>query len=348
MLLPCRSRCQDKPRSRPSDISENSASEIATNLHQLSTRKDGLRRLEDELSRSVKPFNPDNSLEGVMSPPPLPNTSPVHLDKRTKDMLERKKNWIFMNPDEVAAGGPTSELFHLNEKEADGSEKKQLSPLEQFYEKITGRSRGVSGSNPAKGQGKKDDPLNPSAGRDPRLDPASQDDGNQQTSKEDQKRTAKKLFSADGAANVNRKATTANSSFDIFGLSKAEPVAWEIEAQKSRMDDYRKMLGLPPAPEASDYVASPLGKLSDLMRPTPTTTTTTPALTGLPSTGTTRPQDFGTQLGTINPFPSSSALQDIGSKSYNNSLGLSPALPKTPAPKVTPPIPTFTAPTRVF
>ena len=98
---------QGTPRPRRYiELTETNNAEILTNLNQLSTKKDGLRQLEDQL-RLLKSSSSHKSFEDRYSLPyvaPSPNVLP---NKTVKELLERK-NWA-LTPDELGMGLKSSD-----------------------------------------------------------------------------------------------------------------------------------------------------------------------------------------------------------------------------------------------
>src|SRR5512137_1118385 len=81
---------------RSIEFSAPRSDEVTTNLHQLTSKKNGLKQLEEDLYRPLQSFAPKSSLEGVVAPPVRPPSSSVIESKRVKELLERRKNWVFM------------------------------------------------------------------------------------------------------------------------------------------------------------------------------------------------------------------------------------------------------------
>src|SRR5437016_413772 len=102
----------EKKRARAIEFSDPQSNEATTNTNQATSRKDGLRQLEEEL---FQPFQslPKSSLDGIMPnlPGPRPTAQPVISNKRAKEMRERMKNWIFMAPEDQIKGLKPEEIF---------------------------------------------------------------------------------------------------------------------------------------------------------------------------------------------------------------------------------------------
>ena len=69
-LLVCSAQAGGKERGRPIEFSEPKSDEVTTNLHQLTSKKDGLKQLEEDLYKPLQSFAPKSSLDGVAAPPP--------------------------------------------------------------------------------------------------------------------------------------------------------------------------------------------------------------------------------------------------------------------------------------
>src|SRR5512147_1595955 len=100
-LLVSSAYAADRQRGRPIEFSAPKSDEVTTNLHQLTSKKDGLKQLEEDLYKPLRSFTPKSSLEGVVAPPARPPSPPVIQNKRVKELLERRKNWVFMTPKDL-------------------------------------------------------------------------------------------------------------------------------------------------------------------------------------------------------------------------------------------------------
>ena len=107
-LLVCNAQPGGKQRGRPIEFSVPRSDEVTTNLHQLMSKPDGLKQLEEDLYKPLQLFAPQSSLDGVVALPTRPPPTPVIQNKRVKEMLERRKNWVFMSPEDLLAA-PTVE-----------------------------------------------------------------------------------------------------------------------------------------------------------------------------------------------------------------------------------------------
>ena len=135
-LLPCSAQTGGRPRGRPIEYSEPRSDEVTTNLHQLTIKEDGVKELEEDLYQPLRSFTPQSSLDGVAAPLPPSPAPPAIQSKRAKELLERRKNWIFARPEDLVAEPTLEEILKTPEYGKDGREKKQTPALERYYERM--------------------------------------------------------------------------------------------------------------------------------------------------------------------------------------------------------------------
>src|SRR2546422_9400694 len=126
------------------ELSEAPASNAATNVSLADKKRDGLRTLEESLYKPLQNLTPKSSLDGIFVPPARPTTGPAVQNKRLKEKLEKRKDWVFMSPEDLGSGPSTEEIFDMPEYERDGQKKKKLSPVERFYQKMDRERKGRS------------------------------------------------------------------------------------------------------------------------------------------------------------------------------------------------------------
>jgi len=102
----------------------------STNVNQL-REPNGLKSLEDDLSRPLQSFRPGDSLEGIGV---RPMTPPTIRSTRSKDSQDRRRNWMFATPEELILGTAP-------EDERDGKYK-DLSPMERYIERLSAGRKG--------------------------------------------------------------------------------------------------------------------------------------------------------------------------------------------------------------
>ena len=110
--------------------------EVTTNLQQLMGQPDDLKQLEEELYRPLQSLAPESSLDGVVDLPTRPPATSVVQNKRVKDLLERRKNWVFMSPEDLLAAPTVDEILKAPERGPDGKEQKELPAFERYYKRL--------------------------------------------------------------------------------------------------------------------------------------------------------------------------------------------------------------------
>src|ERR1039457_5517340 len=102
-LAVCGAQAADRRGARSIEFSPPIADEVTTNLHQLN-KKESLKQMDEDLYQSFRSsFNQKSSLEGVTAPPPQRPAPSLIESKRAKDLLERRRNWVFMRPGDLVA-----------------------------------------------------------------------------------------------------------------------------------------------------------------------------------------------------------------------------------------------------
>ena len=88
----------------------------------------------------------DDSMQGLtpgMMPPPATRS----LTRREQELLDRRKNWVFMTPEELTSDQSTEEMLGLKQYDKNGVEKQPTTAMERFYERLMTNNR-----NPATNQ----------------------------------------------------------------------------------------------------------------------------------------------------------------------------------------------------
>ena len=336
-LLAGRLVAQGVASRRPIEFSEPKGGGGYTNLHELGSRTDRLKQLEEELSRPLRTFSSDSSLEGISVPFVQPSTTPVIQSKKLRDLLERRKNWVFLSPEDVLAGPTAEDIFGLPNYGADGQEIKNTTALEKYFKSMDRRQGrdadpGTMSDDDLFGQRKK---THSDSGL------ASFSDSDMPDSVRDSEQALKQLLVPETDINTFAPFATHGSLLDIFGLGDKTLSPRQISAHKAYMQEYRKVLdgtpalpgvnALDPMQAMSEPVGEPVkpfGGLDNLL-------------------GTTRHKNPDNQSGLSDPTLIPGALPDINSQVLNQWNPLyTPPSPEPP--KVTPPTPAFYAPRRPF
>jgi hypothetical protein len=130
-------------RGQPIEFSSPQSGVMVSNLNQLRAKQSGQKQLEEDLSRPFESFNPDNSLGPVFTAPYRPPTRPRIPTKQEKERDDLRKNWVFMNPDDLSKGPSPEKIFGLKDYDKNGEEKKSLTAAEKYFQNLE-RKRGAA------------------------------------------------------------------------------------------------------------------------------------------------------------------------------------------------------------
>ncbi|HWH71796.1 MAG TPA: hypothetical protein VNT26_20700 [Candidatus Sulfotelmatobacter sp.] len=298
-----------------------------TNLDRSAEEKEGLKRLEKELNKSQPMFSPNSSLDGLQAPSYRPVPGPVIQNRRVKELIERRKNWMFANPEDLAPGSSLEETLRTPEFGADGLEKKKGPSLERFYESLDRpRTKGTR-----EGAGAlTDDPFGSRKRANGREDGSGRDDANLPGGLRDSEQALRKLLDADTGNSPFGGGAGRSSFSDFFGLGDNRRSLDQEQAHKDYITQYQQWLnGAQSAPGNS---LNPLGAV-DSARPT-----TPSPYNGLDTLSSPSRRSFDSTLGVINPNFNLGTLPDVNTKVLNQWNPLYTP-PKYDPPKVTPPSP---------
>ena len=331
----CPAQGGGKERGRAIEFSAPKSDEVTTNLQQLTSKKDSLKQLEEDLYKSVQTFAPKSSLDSVAAPPARTPTGPAIPSKRVKELLERRKNWAFVNLKDLMNGPTVEELLKVPEYGADGQEKKRVSLMEQYYEQLGARRARGMGS----GQHKDEGGFGAPDKSNPRDASASRDDPNLPIGLRESEQTLKTFLESDLGVSGLPPSSARKPFSDIFGLGDTTSSQEKTLEHKKHVDEFQRILDSSRQPVSS---ADSPGGSSDATR---WSANPGSGLDG--SWGSSRHDRFGTSLGAINPILTPSGPPDVNAQALGQS-SLTPAVPKTDLPKAAPSAPTFTAPRRSF
>jgi len=323
-------RAAEPQRGRPIEFSDPRSAEITTNLNQLSSKRGGLRELEEDLFKPLQSFSLKGSLDGVEAPP-FPMSPARRLPSRKeKERLEQRRNWFLNSPDDLTSGPTPEEIFNLPEYGPDGKEKSKKTPIEKYYDRLD-RER-LS----ARGMLKEDQLLDARKRSESLDDLKEQDDGTLPGVLTEQERTMRRLFNSPAASTLAAPDSGRSSFSDVFGLGNPVPSAEQLESSKLIMKQFEQLLN-----SSSTHVTGPEppNSLSGL-----SSTLTAPALGGLDNLPA--PGGVGATLGAMNPGLGAS-VQDFSAKGFEP-LTPSAAQPKLEMPKVPRPPTVMDFPQRKF
>jgi hypothetical protein len=165
---------------------------------------------------------PDGS--PALPPPPPQRVNPP--TEREKELLDLRKNWVFMTPDDMVGQAESDLSGGVLGKEKDGSEKKATTAMERFYQRLYDSDRPAATNQ----TGKLDSDSWSATTNSVVGDSARPGDG---------------LFSTPSDIGVFQPAH-ANTFSDTFGSSRdtAQPSAETIrlqEAQKEHMESFKQL-----------------------------------------------------------------------------------------------------------
>jgi hypothetical protein len=335
-LLLSSAQAGGKQRGRPIDLSEPRSDEVTTNLHQLTSKKDSLKQLEEDLYTPLQAFSPKSSIDGVPAPPIRPPATSVIQSKRAKELLERRKNWIFMSPEDLLAGPTVDDILKTPRYDANGQEKKELEPMERYYQRLAAKRPGTKNINQTTG----DELFGSTKSTNPRDQLDSRDDSNLPSSIKESALALKQLTEPDQGADRSGQSAPHGTFSDTFGLGSMVPTKDQKLAHKTYMDEYHALLDPGWQQPATASPGSPLPDLADTARPTSRPAT---GLGGLPTPAPHR--GLEAQMDVTHPMLGPVGLPDVNAQALGQPR-LAPVVPMVESPKVV--APTFTAPRRVF
>jgi hypothetical protein len=332
-MLVCTAHAAGRQRGRPIEFSAPRSDEVTTNLHQLTNKKDGLRQLEEDLYKPLQSFAPKSSLEGVVAPSVRPSAPSVIQNKRVKELLERRKNWVFMTPEDLLGGPTVDEILKAPQFETDGQEKQDLPSFDRYYQRLAAKRPVANRPNPAE----EDELLSTARELDPQEDLAFPDDSDLPTGLRESADELKRLFDPAGSDSPFARAATHGTFSDTFGLGANTLSKEQLRERKEFMDEYRSFVDPTWRPPA---VATPDNPLAAIAGTAPTA--------GLPSSPTPVPRrGLDAQLDIISPVLGPAGLPDVNANALGQTRPTA-VFPKIESARATPVAPTFTAPKRSF
>lgn len=116
---------------RQIQYSEPRTERSSTNLNRLGQGLSRLDRLESELNRPFEFVTSGNSMEGSFLTAPLPTPPPAVNNPRVKELIDRKRDFPFLKPEELYHIQSPADLYKAPELTADGRDRSSLRPLER-------------------------------------------------------------------------------------------------------------------------------------------------------------------------------------------------------------------------
>ena len=319
-------------------FSEPKSDEIATNLNQLTSRKDSLKPFDEDIHQTFQSLFPAGSLDGVPAAPIPPPSSSIIQSKRVKELLEKRRNrndYLWMTPEDMMTAPTLEEILKVPEYGPDGQEKKKETAFDRYYERLEKKPAPRNSASSSFGD---DDVLGVFGKPSPRQGPGERDDLNLPPELKNSAQALKRLFEED-SDNKGTEAGAAPSSqyADVFGFGNPTASREKDLNHKRVMDEFRTILDPNWRPAAGLESSVPFG---DSLEPARPTVSSSPAIT--PSVPMKAFDDALTPAAPITApqAPADPTVQAL--KAYQPT----PVLPKTDAPKTAPPRPTFEFPRR--
>ncbi len=331
----------NQPRGRMSlaSVSEMRGGNGATNASQVRLRNRELNQIEDQLRRSLESLAPDQSIDSTLSTyrtaPPI-----VQPTRRERDELDRKKNWMFLTPEELAPTMSPQDFLRIKglEGEETAASGKGSTAMDRYFQRLEKRTASSLQPNPL----------------------SEEDLPGAVSSKKPAAQASVRRDEADEPAAVRR---SENALRDLVTASRDTPAASSIEPQlfgEAFNADQGKSFVDPDAHRAymkeyegwlKNAVGSSRGTdpLAGLPGSAPAASAAGAATRGPDLMGTgSRRSDFGSTAAAINPGLTPSPVPDPNARVLNqwNTMYEPPKL-QTPA-TVAPTMPPAEAPRRKF
>lgn len=216
---------------------------IGTN--QLTIKKDGLQDFESDLLKPFQVITPRSSLDGVVAPPVRPS-GPAISSKKARELLQKKKEWIYEADPEMnktAKGSSLDEFLNTQEYSDDGKDRKKMSPLDKYYEFLETK-RKTNIRNGEKDKGDEDAVARMRRQANGLMDDSDTEDSD--SKKNDNKEDGsvlKSLFKPDLSASPFAPKKGAGAFSDVFGLDRFQPTPDQQKEHREFMRQYQQLLG---------------------------------------------------------------------------------------------------------
>lgn len=335
-LMVCSAQAADQRPSRPIEFSSPRSDEVTTNLNQLTSRKDGLKQLEEDLYRPLQSFSPKSSLDGVVAPIPHSPAAPAIQSKRVKDLLERRKNWIFMRPEDLVAEPTVEGILKAPDFGTDGLEKPDPRSMEQYYHRLSTKRPAANRLD----QSKEDDMFGSVRKSKSGDEMGAYDDSSLPYGLKESVEALKNKFEPDKAGGPFAQSETRSSFSDPFGLGDNTQSKEQMLEHKKFIDGFRAQVNSGWQPPAGAGSFSPSAGFATAVQPM-----SSPAAGLSGSSSPALHHGLDAQNDVLHPMLGPAGLPDVNARALGQSRP-DLALPTVEAPKKV--APTFTAPKRAF
>jgi hypothetical protein len=314
-LFVCAAAAQDGAP-HPLERSEPNSALTSTNQIQETGQRRPNKRLLKEIDKPMKGFSLNGSLDGEPPPIPYQPNRQVIPNKRLQEIMERRKEWIFMRPEDFAATPTPEEMMNQPEYGSDGQQKKKLSPLERFLEDFGQKPRSSSTNS---------DALASKNGKSSGLGSQFDEDKSLPEGIRESAKKLRGLLGTAGADSDNAGSTGHSTLSDIFGLGSATDLTPEqIKEHKEYMKQYQDLLTGPQPPANG----SSLGGVA------PAQTSLDPAGLLGNAYGPLRPQGYDPTIGGVSPtyVPNVPDVNSTVLTQWNPMQSYSTPAPQAPTP----------------
>ena len=222
---------------RSASSSETNSLEIFSTLKGLDEKDDGLKRLDDELAKSLQPFINRTTAE---SPAPasyqMPRM-PVTKNLRSKEDLEKSRGWVW-DAEESMSGRSREENSSFSGFSSNSRLEKKKSSWDQYSKEVRTQRYNNSDSrsrNESETESKSDS------------DDDTATSGGIGVAAKSLSRTLKGRIQPESVGSIfNPPPVSRSSVADFFGLPvPMPPTPAQVEAHKAYMDEYQKIIGGP-------------------------------------------------------------------------------------------------------
>jgi len=131
--------------SRPIEVVPTQGATINTNVNQA----DPARKDFESMVRGPQRSWLLNNSEEALAPSLMPQPPKPQLTPHEKELLDRRRNWVFMTPEDLTSGEAAEEMLGIKQYDkygADkyGNEKEPQTALERYYEHLLAGNRGMA------------------------------------------------------------------------------------------------------------------------------------------------------------------------------------------------------------
>jgi hypothetical protein len=219
---------------RSASSSETNSLEIFSTLKGLDEKDDGLKRLDDELAKSLQPFinhTPEPTAPASYQMPRLPVTKNL----RSKEDLEKSRGWVWDAEESMSGHSREENSSFSGFSSNSGLDKKRSSwdlyskeAKTQRYNDSNSRSRSESDTE-SKSDSEDDTPISGGIG----------------VAAKSLSRTLKGRIQPESVGSVfNPPQASRSSVADFFGLPvPTPPTPAQVEAHKAYIDEYQRIIG---------------------------------------------------------------------------------------------------------